>query len=250
MSEIVPTSVLRTQYPMLFDDDSTEFMQVLQENFGDSGPQTSDLDRIGIPPGGGTSWEVPSLEGSDAQKVLEGIIVAWQSPRVYWAQSIDEREGEAQPPECSSPDGVFGRGMYGPGSEGNPTGRCDSCPMNAWGSAGDGSRGKACQERRSLYMLLPNGILPVLVGLPVTSITPLRKYFLRLASQGIPYYGVTTRLALERVTKGGRTWSVVVPSMGARIPPEEIGAVIAFGETMRKGLETSSGEVLEDTAPE
>lgn len=221
-------------YPVLLEH-SGEFADVIRENFGDEGVQPSDLDRITIPAGGALSWAVPTIDGEDAVKEIEGIIVAWQSPRAYWESRLED-SGGGQPPDCASDDSKFGNGAYGPGSESNPSGECAVCPMNAWASADDG-KGKACKEMRLLFILQPQGVLPVTVALPPTSIQPLRKYFLRLASAGVPYYGVTTKLGLKRVT-GQYTYSVVEPRMGSRLDVSHQDAAKVYGESIKKSMGT------------
>lgn len=226
------------EYPML-GEQGIEQMEAVQANLGDTELVVTDLDRIGIPPGGSTTWQIPTLEGEVETKTLDGIIVAWQASRTYWETPLDERE-EVTPPDCSSPDGKWGIGRYEPGSTGNPSGECSSCPMNQWGSAGDGGRGKACREGRQLYMIRPNAVLPLVVGLPVTSIPNLRKYFMRLAGESVPYYGVVSSLALERVERGGYRWSVVIPTSVARLSPEETDVAKAYGKKLSDQLPKSS----------
>lgn len=227
-------ATIGTRFPALAGQDS-EALDIVRANIGDGELNVLDLDAIGIPPGGGTSWEIPSLEGSTSVKELEGVIVAWRSPRTYYMLSIDE-SGGGQPPDCSSDDGVFGNGLFGPGSEGNPTGKCESCPMNVWGSADGDSKGKACREARQLFMLTEGSVLPLSVSLPPTSIRPLKQYMLRLASSGTFYYGVTTKLALEPQSSGGRKWSVAIPSLGERLEPAQVEAAKAVGESLRAAM--------------
>jgi hypothetical protein len=225
-------------YPALAEGDS-EAMEVWRENLGDQGLTPMDLDRVTIPSGGGTAWEVPTLEGTEAVKELEGIIVAWASPRAYWDEPIEETGG-GSPPDCVSDDGKVGRGMFGPGSDGNPSGRCDQCPMNEWGSA-DGSRAKACKEMRTLYMVRPGAILPLAVSLPPTSIQPVRRYFLKLASAGIAFYGLVSKLALERVS-GQFTYSVVAPKPGDRLDAEAAARAKTFGDEVKAAMTAGTAE--------
>ena len=97
---------------------------------------------------------------------------------------------------------------------------CEGCPMNEWGSAGQG-RGKACQNRRRL-MVIPAGYYTPRHGsrdfdlnlfddpkafqqaeiaymkLPVTSVGNWAKYVNQLAtSVRRPPFGVVTRIHLE-----------------------------------------------------
>lgn len=240
-TDLVAADEAAERFPALIGESGAEFRAMLEENLGGEGLRPGDLDRIKMPAGGGLAWEVPTIDGEDSVKELEGIIVTWQSPRSYWRESLDDTGG-GQPPDCASTQGVFGDGEYGPGSDENPSGRCDQCPMNEWGSADDG-RGKACKEQRLLYLLRENSILPVLVALPPTSIQPLRKFMLRLASEGIPYYAVTTKLGLNRVSGEKFTYSVADPKLGKRLSPEVAAAAKEYGEKLKAMASTVAASV-------
>ena len=47
---------------------------IMAENLGDDGLSEFSLDRIRIPAGGGIAFEVPTLEGSDSAKTIEGVV--------------------------------------------------------------------------------------------------------------------------------------------------------------------------------
>lgn len=248
-TELATTGGVIVNYPALNPEASGDFLEVMQENFGDNGGmQASDLDTIIIPAGAGKHWNVPSLDGDDAVKELEGIIVAWSPSRRYWEKGLDDNDGDKGPPDCSSDDGVHGNGAYGPRSQGNPTGECENCPMNQFGSI-EGKDGKACKEYRMIYMLRPETVLPVQVQLPVTSIPPIRKYMLRLSSAGLPYYGLVTKFGLEQV-KSAFEYSRVVPSPGERLSAEERAAAKAYGATIKAAMaKRSTAAVQPDAAP-
>lgn len=233
MSEELAT--IERDYPVLFAG-GVELAEVLADNFGPDGMSAGDLERVRIPAGGGAAWEVPTLEGIEPIKAIEGIILSWTSPRSFWSESIEMTGGDT-PPDCFSDDGEFGQGVYGPGSDDNPTGRCEDCPMNAWGSAAlngsSDSRGKACKEMRLLYVLRPGEVIPLAVQLPPTSIAPLRKYFLKLASAGLSYYSVVTKLELEQTTSGGYRYSVVKPSMTLKLSDDQRSAAKAYSASIR-----------------
>lgn len=224
--------VQNEEFPVLFADGG-ELSRAIEENFGPEGVRPTDLDRIGIPPGGATSWEIPTLTGGESTKSLDGIVLHWTRPRTFWRVGIDEGGG-GNPPDCFSDDGDVGNGEFGPSSEENPSGNCATCPMDQWGSAAGESRGKACRESRLIYLLRPGAVLPMIVSLPVTSIQPLRTYFLHLASAAKSYYEVVTRLELERQQSNGMTWSTVVPSVVSYLTPEQVGPVRSFAETLKK----------------
>lgn len=234
-----------SRFPALSGGGSTEVLEILRENVGDGGFNVTDLDFVGIPAGGGSNWEIPSLEGPTSAREIEGVMVAWRGPRAFWVTSVDEAGDETTPPDCSSFDGNLGVGMYGVGSEKNMSGECATCPMNEWGSSLSGGNGKACRETRQLMMVLPGSVLPIVVGLPPTSIFNLRKYMLRLAGSGRPHYAVTTKLTLDPQQKGGQRWSVVVPSMGVDLTPEEKAGAKALGDTLRAGMQRQAQQALQ-----
>jgi hypothetical protein len=146
-----------------------------------------DLARIKTPAGGGKAWEMPS---GDVSKTYEGVLLLRKPVRAYWPTSIDATGG-GDPPGCSSLDSITGVG--------SPGGNCETCPMNAWGSAGEGRRGKACRQITRLFFLLPNSLLPVLYPAPPSAFGLARTYVLRQAAEGNPYYQVVTRVGLESV---------------------------------------------------
>lgn len=218
-------------YPVLFGtEDGGGIAEIISDNFGDEGFRPSDLERIKMPAGGGRAWDIPD---EPPVAVLEGVIVSWHTARSFWFRSLDDSD-ETTPPDCASMDGQLGNGEFGPGSQGNPSGECAVCPMNAYGSGGANS--KACKEQRQLFLLQPGSVLPLVVSLPPTSLAPFRKYMTRLASKGIPYYGVVTRMSLRAEKSGANTYSVVEPSRGDLLSPEERAAAKQYGATIKNSV--------------
>ena len=65
--------------------------------------------------------------------------------------------------------------------------------MNAYGSAKDGGRGKACKNMRQLYLLRSGEYMPLLVSLPPTSIRPFKEFLNRaFVYRGSNDYSVAT----------------------------------------------------------
>lgn len=195
-------------------------LEILRANMPTITMNPWDIDRVKVPAGGGMTLEIPDLdEGVKAVKSLEGIILHFASPRSYWAHGLDDDEGEgAGPPDCSSANGIIGRG--------DPGGECATCPMNDWGTAMKGS-GKACKEKRMLFLLQPSAYLPLLIQVPTMSIKNLNQYMMRLASTGTLYHNVVTGLALEKSLQrgGGNTYSKMVFRLVRRLGDAEIEAV-------------------------
>lgn len=195
-----------TRFPVLFDTDpeAGSMAEIMAENFGDDGFSAGDLDRLIIPSGGGTAWDIPDEMPA---REITGILLYQQDTRSYWATKRGEGGAEDGPPDCSSPDGKIGIGIAGEGSEINPTGECADCPFNEYGTALGGGKGKACKQKKDLFVLRTGANLPVHISLPPTSLKPHRKHMMRLASNGRRYYEAVTTIGLE-VTKGnGQTYS-------------------------------------------
>lgn len=201
-----------------------------------------DMDRAKVPSGGGSTWEIPDLdEGIKAVKSLEGIILHWLSIRSYWKSGLDDPDGlGAGPPDCNSNNGAIGTG--------DPGGVCASCPMNAWGSARKGA-GKACGEKRILFLLQSNAYLPLLVQVPTMSVRPLNQYMMRLASTGTMYHNVVTGLTLERSQQrgGGLTYSKMVFRKVRSLSDVEVAAVKGLAAQFKAVRPVREEQALNDT---
>ena len=208
---------------MALQSDATNVLQTIRENIGNDRITDRDLDRIVVPLGGGLNWTVPTLEGEDSIKTLDGIIVHWTAPRAYWATGMEV--GGNTPPDCSSHDGEIGYGQ--------PGGDCFTCPLNQWGSA-EGGSGKACKEKRMLFLLRASDLLPIVIQAPSTSIQPIKKYLLRLASQGLPYWSVLTSLSLEKgANSAGIAFSRISPKSAGPIPEEQRGILAEYVQAIK-----------------
>lgn len=208
--------------------DPTALQEVMSANVGAGGLQIGDLDRVRIPAGGGRSWTIPSLTGDQEAREITGVIIHWADRRVYWAEAFS---GSGQPPDCYSQDMIMGRG--------DPGGPCQTCPLSQWESDPKGGRGQACKQIRQIFIAKEGGqLLPIVVALPPTSIQPVKKYFLRLASAELPYWAVMTKLTLEQASSGqGIKYSRAVSQMTRQLSPEERSTVEAYRNAIRPALD-------------
>lgn len=201
-----------------------ELKEVLQENLGGEAISAFELDRVKVPSGGGTTWEVPTLEGVEDAKAIEGVVIYFKNQNAYWKEKYD---GQNNPPDCVSNDGMVGIGT--------PGGDCAVCPLNAFGSEG---KGKACKNMRTLFILREGDVLPLVLTLPPTSLKDARKYFLRLASKGIPYYGVITEITLDKdKNENGITYSKAKLSLKGRLDPDTVKKLKAFQDSLKPALD-------------
>lgn len=235
-NDIVPAK----DYAVLQQDPSG-LLETIQTNMGDEEISPFDLDAVKVPSGGGSAFEVPTLDGVEPQKELSGVIVHHKVARAFWRQGIEEGGGNT-PPDCSSDDGKVGHG--------DPGGYCKTCPYSQFGSDAEG-RGQACKQFRQLFLLPPDSYLPIVVTVPPTSLKNVKNYLFRLTSKQIPYYTVVTRLSLEKQKNSqGIEYSVIRPELGERLDEANAAAMKEYAEAIKPYLSapiaTASAETGDD----
>ena len=93
--------------------------EVLEANLGGEMINQFSLDRVKIPAGGGTIWEIPTLMGDEASPSLEGVIVAWKTVRAYYDKPFEGgSEPQYAPLTTEGPWHFFGRKPPSPTSAG------------------------------------------------------------------------------------------------------------------------------------
>lgn len=199
-TEIVPYE----QYAIAKVDDIQSIVDVVKDNLGGEQISESSLDTVKMPSGGSTSWTIPTLKGDVDSKTLDGVIVFSKLVRAYWQTSYDEGGGNDLP-DCASKDSKQAfpvNAEFTPPATTFPEGAgfaCSTCELAQFGSAPDG-RGQACQQRRQLFMLTKDDVLPIVVSLSPTSLKAASDYMLRLTRGGVPYWRVVTSITLEKHT--------------------------------------------------
>lgn len=210
-------------------------LELLHENVGVGGLSEFDLERVKVPTGGGTNWEVPNLEGTPTMETtLDGIVVYHRDPRAYWQIPFDQ-SGGGSPPDCSS--------AYGDVGIGTPGGECAPCPMAQFGSKpmpGDKeSRGQACKAMKLIFLLRPDALLPTAIFLPPTSIRPFRSYLLGLVNKSLPYWGAATSLALTKSRNNdGIEYAQVQPRLAGTLDAKDAARIKEYADALRGSLDT------------
>ena len=197
------------------EEDIDKAMNVFQHNLRGQKMTDMDLPRAKVPPQGMTIWSIPSAEGDVHTEEITGILVEYTTPRAYWEKPMEP--GSISPPDCSSPDGIMGsavrRGPDGPG------GPCHACPLSKFGSdPREDSNGHACKEKRMLFMLRPDSLMPLVVQAPSTSIRNVFDFTVGLANEEVPFQEVFTTLTLEKVNAGGIDYSKVALKSAGPVP--------------------------------
>lgn len=183
----------------------------------------SGFDRIKIPAGGGTMFEMPSDNPDEADAVRDFSAVILHHHPMYTFYS-SKYNGSNNPPDCLSVNGVTGIGM--------PGGKCLICPNNKFGSGENGS--KACKNKHQIYLLQEGEIFPVILSLPTSSNREFSRYIKRLLSTGKKSGSVVTKFSLKKaVNKGGIAYSQVQFAVDRKLTDEEISLIKRFSEQVK-----------------
>ena len=207
-----------SQFALLGNPEAAQL--AISDNFADGGINPNYLDRVSLPAGGATFWQVETVEGRESLAELTGIIIWRHTARRFWP----ERDSNSEPPQCHSDDGQLGLG--------SPGGNCYTCPHNQWDSAGDGSKAKACTERRVLYLIRPSDVLPTVVDLSPSSIKGFEKYLVQLSSKGIPYFGAITAIGLTAEKGRQGNYSLATFRLVQRLSPGETEQMRSLSRTI------------------
>lgn len=225
MAENLPAARSDGEYELLrsSEDDLREVIDALH------GISPMDLDRVRIPPGGGTFWEIPGPNGPQSEKSLKGIVLATRDGRLYWRGEFGG--GSGQPPDCISDDATVGRGIrWEKDTQGIHS--CDECRLSKFGSDG---RGQACKQIKLVLMLTPSSMVPMILSLPPTSLQLMRQYALRLIGAKLKLQMVETEWTLRKTkNRDGIEYAQAIPRMSRKLLPKEIEGLTAMVAGMKE----------------
>lgn len=217
-----------------------EISDIIRENLGGMNVSVRMLPNIHVPGSGGTTWEVPSVDGPISVPEISGIIIATQPIRRFYRKSFTETGG-GTPPDCYSPDGVTGYG--------DPGGNCMGCPNNRFVTGPDGTPTKPCAERQLIFMVLKDDILPVVVHAPVKSLANIQHYLINLTRVRKQIYSVYTSLTLERdKSQKGIVYAKIVPRRVGEVPPEQLPAVEAYVKAIKPFIVQTITDIAQNSA--
>jgi hypothetical protein len=210
--------------------DAADIQEAMRENFDGESLTAWQLPRAKINPGEIPAWAIDMGEGPEMEKSITGIILEKRVSRAYWENPLGTGGGNT-PPDCISLDGITGIG--------NPGGECATCPLNAFGTAVDASgkqaRGKACNEGRQLFVITEDTpVIPILVTLPATSIKPLTKFMMGLATKQSAYWKNVVTLGLEQQQNAdGIKYSQLKITDPVKLTPAAVEVVRAHKESIK-----------------
>ena len=198
------------------------------------------FDRVSIPAAGGQAFEVPGeLPGeTDMVKDFSGVILFHHPMFTYYRERFS---GGNNAPDCGSYDGNVGVG--------NPGGVCATCPLNQFGSGENG--GKACKNKRRIFILREGELIPILLTLPTGSMKEFAVYVKRLLAKGKKSSSVVTRFSLQKVqNSGGIAYSQAKFAVDRVLTDEEQRYISAMAEQVkafasRVAYDDAPGEVID-----
>jgi len=222
-------AAFQKRFPVL--DPTSDAAELIRINMGEEDINAGDLVKVKVPSGGGTLWEIPTINGAEGAKELTGVIIHMRRNRAYWP-GREPVGGEA--PQCRSDDMKVGIG--------DPGGACDVCPLNQFESAtsDDGSpgRGKACKETVQVFLLREGDKLPTVVRFPPGSLGDFKKWRLQL---DVPYFYCVTSLSLHSdKNESGTKYSKIQAELKEVLDGEAREGIVSYVKTMKSLFERVS----------
>lgn len=196
------------------------------------------FDRIKIPAAGSTVYEVPGSDPgeTDAVKEFSGVILFHHPLFSYYRERFS---GGNNAPDCGSYDGVAGVG--------DPGGACAHCPLNQFGSGENG--GKACKNKRRIYILREGELIPLLLTLPTGSVKEFNQYVKRLLGKHRLSGTVVTKFSLKKVANiGGIDYSQAQFAFVRPLADEELAFVKPIADQVKQYAMRVEHEDEADTA--
>ena len=203
------------------------------------------FDRVSIPAAGGQAFEVPGeMPGeTDMVKEFSGVILFHHPMFTYYRERFS---GGNNAPDCGSYDGITGVG--------DPGGVCATCPLNQFGSGENG--GKACKNKRRIYVLREGELIPILLVLPTGSMKEFAVYIKRLLAKGKKSNSVVTKFSLKKVTNAsGIAYSQAQFAVERVLTAEEMPFVQAMSDQVKSfathvAYDDAPGEVIDPVTGE
>ena len=225
--------------------------ELVRKTFGSRGISEFDLERIQLPSGKSTQWQVMGANGTFSEiSEIKCLIPAIRNDRGYWKDQYGK--GPKSPPQCQSIDLVGQIEEMGIGDNGEGQGQhlCATCKQNRFGTAHGGNPGKACREHWVVFLLRDgreSDVFPSVLFLTPGSLKVWRKYLTSLAGRGLAYDAVSHSLGLQPArAAGGADYMMINPISGTALSKEEAKMMEGYGKAIRQsfwGLTANSDDV-------
>ena len=218
-----------TGYLALKNFDFTDFVSAEMDGL------TATFERIKIPAGGMTVFEMPSDEPDSPATVKEfSAVILYHHP--LYAYYKEKYTGGSNPPDCGSFDGILGQG--------DPGGDCEKCPYNQFGSSENG--GKACKNRRRMYLLREGEMMPMILSLPTGSLKDFSRFLMRQLSRGNKSNQIVTRFTLKKATnQNGIAYSQAQFAVDRKLTDTEYALVSTMTEQVKQFQNVVGHDIVE-----
>lgn len=178
---------------------------------------------------------------------FRGVILGDHPKNILYVEKYNAGAATKEKPDCAAEDGMVGQpregfphlALRGAPATGEETIACDSCPYNKFDTAkliGKDGKGKACANKRSVFVLIEGRMMPVNLDLPPTSLRPFNAFMTMLTNQGMPALALVTNFALK---KDGNK-SVLVATMGPQLDSDSFHKVLDARKTYKGAMEPRS----------
>ena len=238
------TDIVKTEGGLLalFQERGVKIEEVaaaVSEAVGSGSLRMSDLERIRLPAGGGTTWTIQGIDGDVETKELIAAIIGDIEIRAFWKNAYS---GGTSPPDCFSRDCETGIG--------EPGGACETCPNAKFGTRvrpdGKQGKGQACSQRRQLMLFMPDSALPRMLSAPPSSLNRVRRDFVRAAARGIRASRALWAFTLTKEqSSDGIPYSAIEAKPIRKLTPEELILVEDYQRAVQ-GLEPTKDIVSPD----
>ena len=197
------------------------------------------FERVKIPSGGGTTWEIPGddPDNPETSREIVGVIVDDHPAAALWLDEDDEQ------PAAYSLDGktqILAEGTVERCQQAGlpiPAADLASCPYNQFGTMhliGKEGKGKATKNVWRLYVMREGAFLPILVSLPPTSLKGFKAFKVnRVVGKKLRLCDVVTKLTLRKEGEGKSAYSIVQFAIVGVLSEEQRAAMTKAREGIR-----------------
>lgn len=170
------------------------------------------------------------IDHGKSSNEITGIILHNHALNSYYK---DKSFSQGRRPDCYSNDGVIGTGT--------PGGICCNCPNNKNGSHG---RGKACKQKRKLFIQRENDPLPITLIVNTGSLWVFSDYNLKkVVAKKLRLNQVESKLLLSKaITKDGIPYAKIEFQLCRELDNKEILSVKEISDYVKNMMDTSSYE--------
>lgn len=218
------------QNPSLFLPSAEELAEVSAELKGVL--RRSMLGTIQIANGGACVFKVKEPGADEATggvQAVEGVILCSHPTNALWGHDYASRQ-EGEMPVCRSMDGATGTIL-----ETGEVRLCSECPYNQFV---DGR--KQCSNKRQLYIMRENDLVPILFSLPPTALKYFDQYLVRCRlTMRVPLFTVVTRITLKNVKSNGNEYSVPVFAPIGKLPRDEATRMKEYAQAFAEAAQRS-----------